>query len=160
MWPAWEDHITTDFLKAVFYKFYLVHYRIPWPIYYSLTLNSPTWFSILFLKPYFKILVNNPFGKKIRQEVMIIKSKFLHDLKTKSRQVKPHGIYLTRKCFCQKLFSLPHKNPLLALMLNLQLWEPDTDKKSFCWKIQKSYWKKKLKAKPFFMWNSSDVSLE
>ena len=90
--------------------------------------------------------MNNPYGKKIRQEVMIIKSKFLHDLKTKSRQIKPHGIYLTRKCFCQELFSLPHKNPLLALMLNLQLWKPDTDKKSF-WKYKKVIEKKKKKLK-------------
>ena len=27
------DHITSNFLKAVFHKFYLVHSWIPWPIY-------------------------------------------------------------------------------------------------------------------------------
>ena len=27
------DHITLNFLKAVFHKFYLVHSWIPWPIY-------------------------------------------------------------------------------------------------------------------------------
>ena len=29
----WKDHTTSNFLKAVFHKFYLVHSWIPWPTY-------------------------------------------------------------------------------------------------------------------------------
>ena len=56
MWPAWEDHITTDFLKAVFYKFYLVHYRIPWPT-HLLLFNSK--FSNVIFNFIFKTILPN-----------------------------------------------------------------------------------------------------
>ena len=32
VWSAQADHITSNVLKAVLYKFYLVHSWIPWPI--------------------------------------------------------------------------------------------------------------------------------
>ena len=44
---AQADHITWNFLQAVFHKFYLVYSSIPWPTYLSILSISYEWVEIV-----------------------------------------------------------------------------------------------------------------
>ena len=43
IWSAWADHITWNFLKTVFHKFYFVYSLIPWPVFCTLTVQCDIW---------------------------------------------------------------------------------------------------------------------